>query len=93
MVEYKQTINADGRAVLGFPSAGHVEKLTNPKSRLWEAILCASETTGQRRSRLKKKLPSLRIQLLKELKPGGILENVPSWVRLRNEIKGYILDR
>jgi hypothetical protein len=79
-----------GRVVLNLPSSNHVEEITNPKGRLLEEILRASETSGRRRERLKKKFSALRAQLLAELRTGGPLQNVPSWVRLKTDIKKYV---
>lgn len=79
-----------GRVVLNLPSPSHVEELAKPKERLLGEIVRASETTGRQRDRLKQKLPSLRAQLLAKLKLGGPLQDVPSWVRLRTDVKNYV---
>jgi len=79
-----------GRVVLNLPSPAHVEGITNPKKRLQDEILRASETSGRRRERLKSKLSALRTQLLAELRTGGPLKNVPSWVRLKTDIEKYV---
>ncbi len=79
-----------GRVVLNLPSPNHVEEITNPKGRLLEEILRASETSGRRRDHLKKKLSALRGHLLAELRTGGPLQNVPSWVRLKTDIEKYV---
>ncbi len=80
----------NGRVVLNLPAPNHVETVLNPKERLSEELLRASESTGRRRELLRKKLSSLRGQLLTQLKVGGSLNSVPSWLRLKDDIIRYI---
>lgn len=79
-----------GRVVLGLPPPNRIEETRDPKGRLLAAIVSASETSGRRRDRLRRRLPALRTQLVRELKPGGPLESVPSWVRLRADTQHYV---
>jgi hypothetical protein len=79
-----------GRVVLNLPTPNHVEELAHPKECLFEELVRASETTGRQRDRLKRKLPLLRAQLLRELKLGGSLQSVPSWMLLRNDVAKYV---
>lgn len=79
-----------GRVALNLPTPNHVEELAHPKERLLEELVRASETTGRQRDRLKRKLPALRAQLLTELRLGGPLQSVPSWMRLRTDVKKYV---
>lgn len=79
-----------GRVQLSLPTPNHVERLPSPKGRLLNEILRASETQGRRRRLLKRKLPALRAQLLTELKLGGPLTSVSSWVRLKTDIEAFV---
>ena len=80
----------NGTVDLNLPAPNHAEGLAHPKERLQEEILRASETTGRRYRRLKRKFPALRAQLLTELRLGGPLLSVPSWVRLRADTECFI---
>jgi len=79
-----------GREPLNLPGARQVENVAEPKEKLFEAILRASETTGRRRAKLRKRLQSIRTQLLRELKVGGPLKQVASWNRLRHDAATYV---
>ena len=83
----------NGRVELNLPVPNHVETVLNPKERLSEELLRASESTGRRRALKKKKLSSLRGQLLTQLKIGGSLNSVPSWIRLKDDIIRYIQEQ
>lgn len=82
-----------GKVALNLPNPNRVEELSNPKERLLEEILRSSKATGRRYTRLRRKFPVLRAQLLSGLKIGGPLLNVTSWVRLRTDIENYIKKR
>ncbi len=82
-----------GQVELNLPIPNHAETVLNPKERLSEELLRASESTGRRRALKKKKLSSLRRQLLTQLKVGGSLNSVPSWIRLKDDIIRYIQEQ
>ena len=82
-----------GIANLNLPSPRQVEEVANPKEILKKAILAASEATGRRRSKLKRKFPSLRVQLLRSLRIDGPLLQVTAWRRLRLDTRNYIVNR
>jgi hypothetical protein len=81
----------NGRVRLNLPHSNRVEGLANPKEKLRDAILLASETSGRRYERLTRKIPSLCRQLLTELKLDGPLLDVPSWVRLKKDVSNYMI--
>ena len=76
----------NGTVPLGLPERGEVERESNPKGCLEQALISASETTGRRLKKLRRDLPHLRRLLLEDLPAGGSLESVPSWVRFRNDL-------
>ena len=71
---------------LDLPPLRRVELEFDPKARLAEALITASGTAGRRRKRFIKYIPALRYQLLQDLPVGGPLEQVPSWVRFRDDL-------
>ena len=71
---------------IDLPPLRLVEHEADPKTRLAEALVAASGTTGRKRKRFIEAIPSLRHQLLQDLPIGGPLEQVPSWVRFRNDL-------
>jgi hypothetical protein len=81
----------NGRVPLDLPRPTTVERVAHPKRLLLKAILLASETTGRRRSKLKKKFSSIRSKLLQQLRPTQSLSQVPSWIRLRADTQQFII--
>jgi hypothetical protein len=82
-----------GNVALNLPSPRHIEGIAHPKELLFEQILLASETSGRRYSQLRNKIPRIRRQLLSELKPGGLLNHLSSWNRLRNDIIQFLNEK
>ena len=80
------TGNPNGTVPLGLPIQTQVEGEANPKARLEQALLTASELGGRRRKRFHRDIPSMHRLLLEELPIGGLLEQVPSWIRFRNDL-------
>ena len=72
---------------LRLPSPTQVENCANPKQRLAKALTIASGASGRRLRRLQRDLPQFRHQLLGNLSIGGLLEQVPSWVRFRDDLQ------
>ena len=73
-------------AHLNLPPLSQVEHDSDPKGTLRHALVVASGTTGRRRKRFLESIPSLQHQLLQGLPISGPLEQVPSWVRFRNDL-------
>ncbi len=71
---------------LGLPSPGQVESESDPKGCLEQALLTASGMSGRRLQKYKRDIPHLRRRLLEELPQGGPLQQVPSWVRFRDNL-------
>ena len=76
-----------GSVPLGLPAQTQVEGESDPKGCLERALLVASETSGRRREKFSRDIPHMRRTLLEELPVGGPLEQVPSWVRFRDDLK------
>ena len=79
-----------GRAPLDLPAPGRAERVVNPKERLRDAPLAASENRGRRRRRFDQEFPLLRKRLLRDLPIGGALEWLESWVRFRDDTMGAV---
>ena len=73
-------------AALDLPSPNQVERESNPKDCLEQALITASGFSGRRLRNFKRDIPYLRQLLLNELPVGGSLEQVPSWVRFRDNL-------
>ncbi len=79
-----------GTVPLQLPRPDRVEQIPGPKERSREQLLLASEATGRRRERIRRRFPGLRAQLLTELKPAGPLLSDPAWIRLRDDVQAYV---
>lgn len=75
-----------GTAALNLPRPNRIESLARPKERLERTLAVASELTGRRLSRFKRDFPVHRGLLLQRLPISGPLEQLDSWVRLRNDL-------
>jgi hypothetical protein len=84
-----------GNLRLELPRPAAVERLTRPKERLQQVLERASEATGRRLERIRLDFPLQRRALLQDLPIVGSLEGVPSWRRLRNDLRlvlGAVID-
>ena len=74
-----------GRLPLNLPLPRNVERITNPKSELENALQTARQARGRRRRNFDRQFFLARRQLLESLPVGGALEQLPSWVRFRDD--------
>ncbi|MEW2381912.1 hypothetical protein AB0873_07450 [Micromonospora sp. NPDC047707] len=74
--------NPNGHRKLDLPKLREVEGLRNPKKKLEECILAASEESGRRRERVKSRFDEHRRQLLERLDRTGLVRRLDSWQRL-----------
>jgi hypothetical protein len=72
---------------LQLPKPDAVERLARPKEKLQQILEQASEATGRRLERIQQDFPQHRRVLLQDLPITGPLERVPSWQRLRQEVR------
>ena len=80
-----------GNVPLHLPPLGGLEGLSDPKLRLREALLTAGEPRGpRRRKRFSAGFGGFRRQLAENLPLGGPLDQVPAWVRLRNDVAAVL---
>ena len=84
------TKKPNGSVPLGLPNKNQVESESDPKACLEQALLAASETSRRRRKKFNRDIPHLRRLLLGQLPVGGPLEQVPSWVRFRDDLKNAL---
>jgi len=80
----------NGQRSLNLPRPRRVEFIASPKEVLQEALAIACEQRGKRLARFKRDFSSHRRLLLERLPIGGPLEQVPSWVRLKENIRTTI---
>jgi hypothetical protein len=78
--------NPSGTVELDLPKPKHVERIANPKSHLDALLVKASEESGRRLKRFKRKLSARRFLLLEQLDLDGPLRHVPAWQRLRDDV-------
>lgn len=79
-----------GSVPLDLPTESQVEGESDPKGCLERALLTASATSGRRREKFSRDIRHMRRTLLEELPVGGPLEQVPSWVRFRDDLKAAL---
>lgn len=75
---------------LGLPQPNAVQQVASPKERLQNALKLASEATGRRLDRIRRDFPQHRRALLQDLSITGPLEHVPSWLRLRDDLRDAV---
>ena len=73
-------------ATLRLPPPAQVENVSDPKERLEQALLEASGLGSRRMAKFRRDIPTLKHRLLQDLPVGGLLEQVPSWVRFRDDL-------
>lgn len=82
--------NPRGRQPLHLPRPTQVERVSDPKSTLREALAEASGHSGNRLRRFKQRFTSQRRVLLEQLPVGEGLAQVPSWLRLRKAVTDFV---
>lgn len=70
---------------LPLPLPSRVEEVSDPKQLLQNAMETASEQSGRRLQRIKRDFSINRRILLENLPVGGLLEQVPSWCKFRED--------
>lgn len=78
--------NPRGRSDLGLPRPSEVERLSDPKSALREALLAAAELRGRRRRELERRFHAHRRRLLAELDIEGPVTGLGSFQALLRAI-------
>lgn len=81
---------ANGTRPIRVPRPQDIERRARPKEVLRTALAAASELTGRRLERFKNDFPRQRRMLLFRLPIGGPLEYLPSWRKLRTDIRAAI---
>lgn len=77
----------NGSVALNLPNPTQVENISKPKEKLRYALEMAAEVRGRRLDRVRKDFSRYRRALLQDLPTSGAIENVPSWLRFRDEIR------
>ncbi|WP_083259350.1 DUF4276 family protein [Variovorax boronicumulans] len=78
--------NPQGTAVLQLPPAKAVEKLADPKAKLFEALIAASDRTGRRKRQFKPEAARHRVAELMDL---SNLRAIPSFAHAESQVKEY----
>lgn len=84
--------NPNGQIPLDLPKPTAVEKLHDPKQKLWELLRSASGLSGRKLERFNKTLKVRRRLLLQRLDPDGSLREVSAWKRLVGDLRAAIND-
>jgi hypothetical protein len=79
-----------GTVRLALPRPEAIERLADPKKELKKVLERASEATGRRLDRVRQDFPLYRRALLQTLPITGPLERVPSWQRLRDDLRNAL---
>ena len=79
--------NPLGTASLNLPKIKNIEKLSNPKEKLYEALALASEKSGRHLDKFKQSLPKKRTILIERMKTTGAIQQLQSWTRMKNDIQ------
>ncbi len=82
--------NPGGRVPLSLPPLRLVERTSDPKKILADALLAASEATGRARKKQQRRFPELRAQLLTRLDLDGPVRELAAWRRLEAELKAAL---
>lgn len=68
-----------------------LEDIADPKSALLQALFRAGDPRGiRRRKKFKAGIPGFRRQLIETLPIGGALEQLPAWVRFRDDVASVV---
>jgi hypothetical protein len=78
--------NPNGSVPLDVPSPNIVESITNPKDRLFDLMIEASEYSGRRLSKFKQRIHKKRFFLIEKLDINGPLCRIPAWRNLTNQL-------
>lgn len=79
-----------GTCRLDLPTASTVEGLANPKEKLQQALIVASELRGRRLDKFKSNFSRQRRQLLDDLDDAGPISRVPSWRQLVADVSSLL---
>lgn len=74
--------NPYGKEPLGLPTSASVERIANPKERLAQALITASERSGRKLEKFKKDFPKHRFLLLQRLDRTGPVSDVLAWQKM-----------
>ena len=78
-------------APLELPPVAALEDVADPKQALREVLLGAGDPRGtRRRKKFKAGIPGFRRQLIENLPIGGPLEQLPAWVRFRDDVAAVV---
>jgi hypothetical protein len=81
----------NGRRPLDLPRPGEVEAVASPKEKLQMVLVEASEFSGRRLAKFRHDFSNHRRLLLQRMQTGGVMFEVQSWLRLREELEHAVL--
>jgi hypothetical protein len=82
--------NPHGRTRLNLPRAKDVEHVANPKATLFDALLEATELTGNRREKSKRELPRMRLRVADLIDDFEPLIGVPAFDHFLKELDAVL---
>ena len=77
----------NGRTPLDLPKPHEVESIADPKRRLKETLLLASQTSGRRHQQFARDFSRHRALLLQRLDPSGAVSQLSAWRRLQSDVE------
>ena len=75
-----------GTEPVKLPGIDQVERMADTKGVLAQILRSASGATGRKLRKIDRDFPHFRRQLLQDLPVGGLLDQVSSWVRFRDDL-------
>ena len=82
--------NSGSKVRLDLPTPISVEGVRDPKVKLYQTLEVASELTGARLKKFKKRLPAMRRRLAESLSPLGLVSQTESHARFCSYLKSYL---
>lgn len=79
--------NPNGRRALDLPGVRDVERVADPKQRLREVLVLASECSGRRLDIFKRRFAAQRRILLERLDPAGPVAGLQAWQSVVSEVE------
>lgn len=85
--------NPRGTARLESLRPAAVERLADPKTKLYEQMRIASETSGRRRKRFNSTLAGRRTRLIESLDVNGPVTQMKAWAMLEDDVRRWLATR
>lgn len=88
----KAASNPNGRSSLNLPNARQAQRLSDPKDRLEDALLRASETTGRRRDLFRKSLAEKKWLVASHIRDFSPLRQHPAFAGFEKNLRDMLVE-